>query len=128
MFKTPLPEKLQLGAANFLYPVLERLNSLIDCVDELRKEREEVPLPIGSETEYGFINNPYSPVTTIEEIKKKARQDWLREEIVRLGRMKTADYPSSLADPVGFIKCLSNNNTLQTLIDRYQEELDQDKQ
>ena len=57
---------------------------------------------------------------------QKARQDWLREEIVKLEGMKTADYPSSLADPVGFTKCLSKNNTLQTIIGRYQAELDQD--
>jgi len=51
------------------------------------------------------------------------KADWLRSEIEKLERMKSADYPSSLADPVGFTKCLSKNNTLASIITRYKEEL-----
>lgn len=56
---------------------------------------------------------------------QKARQDWLREEIVKLERMKEKQqvvsvYKNFRDDIYGY------NLALQTIIDRYQAELDQD--
>lgn len=45
---------------------------------------------------------------------QKARQSWLREEIVKLEGMKVLGLYSQI-----------KNNILQTIIDRYQSELDQ---
>ena len=45
---------------------------------------------------------------------QKARHDWLREEIVKLEGMKVLGLYSQI-----------KNNILQTIIDRYQSELDQ---
>lgn len=56
---------------------------------------------------------------------QKARHDWLREEIVKLEEMKIKELPSSLHDTTGFVMGHSKNLTLQTIIDRYQSELDQ---
>ena len=58
---------------------------------------------------------------------QKARQSWLREEIVKLEGMKIKELPSSLDDTTGFVMGHSKNITLQTIIDRYQSELDQPK-
>jgi hypothetical protein len=56
---------------------------------------------------------------------QKARHDWLREEIVKLEGMKIKELPSSLDDTTGFVMGHSKNITIQTIIDRYQSELDQ---
>lgn len=54
---------------------------------------------------------------------QKARQDWLREEIVRLEGMKHV-----AQDKDGLLFSETNyNQALQTIIDRYHSELDQDK-
>ena len=63
---------------------------------------------------------------TIHHQVQKARQDWLREEIEELEGMKIANYPSSLKDPSGFCQNVGYNKALQTIIDRYHSELDQD--
>lgn len=63
---------------------------------------------------------------------QKARHDWLREEIVKLEGMKMANEHNSeclhneapeYCDCDNYIKW---NKSLQTIIDRYQAELDQD--
>lgn len=55
---------------------------------------------------------------------QKARQDWLREEIVRLGKIKeetaTTNKPFELAEYVGKMMFIDE------LIQRYQKELNQD--
>ena len=57
---------------------------------------------------------------------QKARQDWLREEIVRLEGMKTSGL--LLAQSLhNSMKGAIVNETIQTIIDRYHSELDQDK-
>jgi hypothetical protein len=56
---------------------------------------------------------------------QKARETWLREEIVKLKGMKIKELPSSLDDTTGFVMGHSKNITIQTIIDRYQSELDQ---
>lgn len=55
---------------------------------------------------------------------QKARHDWLREEIVKLEGMKVCT-DAGRADP-GYYHCENTRDgTLQTIIDRYQSELDQ---
>ena len=56
---------------------------------------------------------------------QKVRQDWLRQEIVKLEGMKQEepdkiDYDGTGLSQYGF------NSALQTIIDRYHSELDQD--
>ena len=62
---------------------------------------------------------------------QKAQQDWLREEIVRLEGMKK---PTSFTgsenaqiESVFFKHEKGYNQALQTIIDRYHSEIDQDK-
>ena len=62
---------------------------------------------------------------------QKARQDWLREEIVKLEGMKK---PTSFTgsenaqiESVFFKHEKGYNQALQTIIDRYHSEIDQDK-
>ena len=62
---------------------------------------------------------------------QKAQQDWLRGEIVKLDGMKGGiddiDIPplyKTLAEKVTFKN--GHNQALQTIIDRYKDELDQD--
>lgn len=57
--------------------------------------------------------------TTLHHQLQKARHDWLREEIVRL---EGAMYDK----PRGY-RGKAFNEAFQTIIDRYKEELDQDK-
>lgn len=74
--------------------------------------------------------------TTLHHQLQKARQDWLREEIVKLEGMKQPtiiqpeygnDNPnySRIADTM-VMKAHIHNQALQTIIDRYHSELDQD--
>ena len=64
-----------------------------------------------------------SLLTTLHHQLQKTRHDWLREEIVKLGGVKRIadEVPDGLTD----IWQKSHNQALQTIIDRYQEELDQ---
>ena len=56
---------------------------------------------------------------------QKARHDWRREEIVKLKKMEKSSYfPSHESTDHSLI---AYNQALQTIIDRYQSELDQDK-
>ena len=63
----------------------------------------------------------------IAEAVHKARQDWLRQEIVKLEGMKR-DCCAGIG-PCNEICRATNegNHTVQTIIDRYQVKLDQDK-
>lgn len=84
-------------------------------------------------------------MTTIIHQLQKARQDWLREEILRL---EEAQHDDTCGDCDGTVvnthlrngedcnschgtgmdgSCYTHNQALQTIIDRYQAELDQDK-
>ena len=67
---------------------------------------------------------------------QKARQDWLREEIVRLEGMKNiVGSQTEISSNESLVKMVKNvmelkgemayNQALQTIIDRYQSELDQ---
>ena len=66
---------------------------------------------------------------------QKARHDWLREEIVRLAEMveptqalyTTADLIQTSSTGLQMERNKGNNKALQTIIDRYHSELDQDK-
>lgn len=57
----------------------------------------------------------------VHQQQQKHREAWLREEIVKL---KNMEFKNGLM-PLGFGKD-PYNKTLQTIIDRYQKELDQD--
>ena len=60
--------------------------------------------------------------TTLHQELQKARHDWLREEIVKLeGMKKTMQTVTGHEQQYNF----GNNQALQTIIDRYQSELDQ---
>lgn len=60
---------------------------------------------------------------TFHQELQKARHDWLREEIVKLEGMKVIENKNA---PIGFYTAqCAINITLQTIIDRYQSELDQ---
>lgn len=72
--------------------------------------------------------NEYNKI--IEKEVEKARQDWLREEIVRLEGMKKRnpelnEYADIYAQRV-YVENEGFNQALQTIVDRYQAELDQD--
>lgn len=56
---------------------------------------------------------------------QKARQDWLREEIVKLERVQYA-YTNLDSKRLRYEK-QTYNKTIQTIIDMHQRELDQDK-
>ena len=65
--------------------------------------------------------------TTLHHQLQKDRQDWLREEIVKLeGMRERAQFGRETSWEIEHAN--GHNQTLQTIIDRYQEELNQDKQ
>ena len=67
--------------------------------------------------------------TTLHQELQKARQDWLREEIVRLEGMKNTVSALDLeGNDIGELQKEAFNHALQTIIDRYHSELDQDNQ
>lgn len=93
---------------------------------------------IGFEGEFAMWWNYKSSVTErIEEYinleKKKAveeaRRNWLREEIVKLEGMKVGDRPKDFHgdnDPQWWDECAKGHNSaIETIVDRYQSELDQ---
>ena len=89
-------------------------------------EVEEVVEYIGDLLQTGEYRKA---VTTLHHQLQKARQEWLREEIERLeGMKKLVKEPCS--DSYNMRdwgnKCF--NQAIQTIQDRYQAELDQDKQ
>ena len=70
--------------------------------------------------------------TTLHHQLQKARQDWLREEIVRLEgeKLPKTNEHGSRSFFVGAgaqMRMETHNQALQAIIDRYQEELNQDK-
>ena len=66
--------------------------------------------------------SPLEVKMLIEEQLQKARHDWLRGEIVRLEEIQ-----SSIDDFAYDSDERGKREILQTIIDRYQSELDQDK-
>lgn len=72
--------------------------------------------------------------TFIHQQLQKANQDWLREEIVKLGVMKKEIVPIQYEpNPINVTMAyheqtlrIGYNQAIQTIIDRYQSELDQD--
>jgi len=61
---------------------------------------------------------------TLHQELQKARQNWLREEIVKLEGMKAERFKWDYKEGDGQYKD-GFNEALQTIIDRYQSELDQ---
>lgn len=84
----------------------------------------------------GLADGTGKPLLAVEQMLQKARTDWLREEIVRLGGMKKVEKDEQreiVLDNGGKVKGQTHypsnvgyNQALQTIIDRYQAELDQD--
>ena len=65
--------------------------------------------------------------TTLHHQLQKARQDWLREEIVKLEGMKSLVAYSSYSTTGQAREAEKVDQALQTIIDRYLAELDQDR-
>lgn len=86
--------------------------------DELQKATEEG-------YEKGYSRGLEVGELQDEEAVQKACQDWLREEIVRLEGMKYPNVTSD-RDEVSFYSAMAVNTTLQTIIDRYLSELNQE--
>ena len=85
------------------------------------------------EVEYRMCRSYTYWMNKLHQELQKARHDWLREEIVKLEGVKMANEHSSeclhneapeYCDCDNYIKW---NKALQTIIDRYQSELDQPK-
>lgn len=78
----------------------------------------------------GHIDGHEKLTDYIHHQLQKARHDWLRKEIVRLKKMRqvenvTSETESEYEYQVRNNRCIGNNKALQTIIDRYQAELDQ---
>lgn len=88
---------------------------------ELRGERQCMKRSEGYEQGYtqGKFDEKMDAEYKHPEELQKARHDWLREEIVKLKGMEVTIRED--ADTTGY------NFALQTIIDRYQAEVDQDK-
>jgi hypothetical protein len=108
-------EKIQWGRETTL---MDRAADMLETHhQELQKARQD-----GYNA--GLADGTGKPLLAIEQGLQKARHNWLREEIVRL-KEQIIDLKDWRYSEVAYDNTVGSNLALQTIIDRYQKELDQ---